>query len=256
MCVCIGCGDFDLPRRGSAGGAAVDDPWDDPWGVQDGTDEDEPRGHAARLDACEDIAHWDRLFARSPEEQVEVESVRLACLTSVNRDATGQLRSEHPEPERVDDGVTEHRAFGDAVCSLLTQGDGEHSAVRGTRCGGDVELALGRLFAAHAGLEDPIPLADRPWLYPDCDRALASDSAADAREFVDCIEGAVTQRFDRVAHELELVGASAADVAVLRGPRAAADAACDPFDGLETVSICPADWLMLGHHLIDRLLTD
>ena len=122
--MCIGCGDFDLPRRGSAGGAAVDDPWDDPWGVQDGTDEDEPRGHAARLDACEDIAHWDRLFARSPEEQVEVESVRLACLTSVNRDATGQLRSEHPEPERVDDGVTEHRAFGDAVCPQIPEAIG------------------------------------------------------------------------------------------------------------------------------------
>jgi hypothetical protein len=255
------CGEINLPQRGSSAGEASGDSWDDPWGVRDtdDTEEDEPRGHAARVLACEDMAHWERLFARDDEDRLFVERDRLACLIDVNEDATHELRDDRVDPTHVDTGVAEHRGFGDLACGLLAAAWAEPREHRWTQCIGDMELALATMFGAHGGLENrAVSIGHQPWLY-DCDGDFETpqdDGDGDTTQadaFVDCIELAVTRRFERIARELALVDAGLPeDIDVLRHPRVLADLACAAFlEPARRVS-CPADWLILGRYVVDR----
>lgn len=256
MLALVSCGDLDPSlQRGASTSDVADDPWDDPWGARE-TDggEAEPAGHVPRLDACEDVAHWDRLFASSEQASIEVERARLSCLTGVNEDAALLLRQSHSTPAYVDEGMAEHRRFGTAVCDLLSAAAHEEIELRSTTCAGDMELTLGQIIGAHADLaEGPTGLAEQPWLYPECPRDFDVDPQGHATEaFVACIERAVVERLDRVARELLLAGAATSDdVDELARARDVAETACACFEGTDHAEICTADWLILGRHVID-----
>jgi hypothetical protein len=249
MVALVSCGDFDLPRRDRPTAEAAET-WDDPWGVADTEGEgDDPPGHGARLGACEDVAYWERLFARAEEERLAVENDRLGCLSHVNEGTTRELREGHPDPDRVDRGVAEHRDFADLACGLLQGAWAEPDEPRWLRCVGDMELALGRLFGAHAGLEDrSVGIARQPWLYADCD-----DEHRESDEFLECVEQAVDERLERVARELASVGAGAPeDIAAFRRGRALAEVTCAAFLEATRGVSCPVDWLVLGRRIVDR----